>query len=539
MSVAEEQRREASEGEPDKKNTGRIEEVQGVVIEAVFPERLPEINHAILVRRPKVALEEEALDVAAEEDPWLVCEVQQHLGDDRVRAVAMDTTDGLARGVEVIDSGAPITVPVGDITLGRIFNLLGDPIDLGEPLPDDVTRWPIHRVAPSVEALTPTTEMFETGIKVIDLLAPYAKGGKVGLFGGAGVGKTVIIQELIRNLAEEHQGLSAFCGVGERSREGNDLWLEMKESGVLEKTMLVFGQMNEPPGARMRVALSGLTMAEYFRDEEGQDVLLFIDNIFRFVQAGSEVSALLGRMPSQVGYQPTLESEMGELQERITSTKKGSVTSIQAIYVPADDLTDPAPASVFAHLNATTTLSRSIAEKGIYPAVDPLDSTSTILKEEILGEEHFQVANQVKQVLQRYRELQDIIAILGIDELSDEDRLTVNRARKIERFLSQPFHVAEQFTGTPGVYVPISESIRGFKEILEGKHDDLPERAFFMKGTIDEVTSDAGGEQEKPRGGDDSGAKAEDESSGESNRESSGRANGESNRESSGGEDEE
>ncbi len=497
MSVAEEQRRGASKGEPDKRNTGRIEEVQGVVIEAVFPEKLPEINHAILVRRPDVAREEEALDVAAEEDPWLVCEVQQHLGDDRVRAVAMDTTDGLARGVEVIDSGAPITVPVGDITLGRIFNLLGDPIDLGAPLPADVKRWPIHREAPTVEALTPTTEMFETGIKVIDLLAPYAKGGKVGLFGGAGVGKTVIIQELIRNLAEEHKGLSAFCGVGERSREGNDLWLEMKESGVIEKTMLVFGQMNEPPGARMRVALSGLTMAEYFRDEEGQDVLLFIDNIFRFVQAGSEVSALLGRMPSQVGYQPTLESEMGELQERITSTKKGSVTSIQAIYVPADDLTDPAPASVFAHLNATTTLSRSIAEKGIYPAVDPLDSTSTILKEEILGEEHFRVANQVKEVLQRYRELQDIIAILGIDELSDEDRLTVNRARKIERFLSQPFHVAEQFTGTPGVYVPIAESIRGFREILEGKHDDLPERAFFLKGTIDDVVRDAAQDDEQ------------------------------------------
>jgi F-type H+-transporting ATPase subunit beta len=510
MSVAEEQRSEASKGEPDKKNTGRIEEVQGVVIEAVFPDRLPEINHAILVRRPKVALEEEALDIAAEEDPWLVCEVQQHLGDDRVRAVAMDTTDGLARGVEVIDSGAPITVPVGDITLGRIFNLLGDPIDLGAPLPDDVKRWPIHRVAPKIEDLTPTTEMFETGIKVIDLLAPYAKGGKVGLFGGAGVGKTVIIQELIRNLAEEHQGLSAFCGVGERSREGNDLWLEMKESGVLEKTMLVLGQMNEPPGARMRVALSGLTMAEYFRDEEHQDVLLFIDNIFRFVQAGSEVSALLGRMPSQVGYQPTLESEMGELQERITSTKEGSVTSIQAIYVPADDLTDPAPASVFAHLNATTTLSRSIAEKGIYPAVDPLDSTSTILKAEIVGDEHFQVANEVKQVLQRYRELQDIIAILGIDELSDEDRLTVNRARKIERFLSQPFHVAEQFTGTPGVYVPIAESIRGFKEILEGKYDDLPERAFFLKGTIDDVVRDAGGEEEKASEDKDSEEKGEE-----------------------------
>ena len=498
MSVAEEQRSEAARNEPDKPNTGRIEEVQGVVVEAVFPDKLPEIYHAIKVRRPDAAREEEA--VAAEASPaeaedWLVLEVQQLLGDDRVRAVAMDTTDGLARGLEVIDTGAPITVPVGDVTLGRIFNLLGEPIDMGAELPADTPRWPIHRVAPSVEDLTPTYEMFETGIKVIDLLAPYAKGGKVGLFGGAGVGKTVIIQELIRNLAEEHQGLSAFCGVGERSREGNDLWLEMKESGVLEKTMLVFGQMNEPPGARMRVALSGLTMAEYFRDHEHQDVLLFIDNIFRFVQAGSEVSALLGRMPSQVGYQPTLESEMGELQERITSTKEGSVTSIQAIYVPADDLTDPAPASVFAHLNATTTLSRSIAEKGIYPAVDPLDSTSTILKPEIVGEEHFEVANQVKQVLQRYRELQDIIAILGIDELSDEDRLTVNRARKIERFLSQPFFVAEQFTGTPGVYVPIAESIRGFKEILEGKHDDLPERAFFLKGTIDDVVRDARGEE--------------------------------------------
>jgi F-type H+-transporting ATPase subunit beta len=339
--------------------------------------------------------------------------------------------------------------------------------------------------------------MFETGIKVIDLLAPYAKGGKVGLFGGAGVGKTVIIQELIHNLAQEHGGLSAFCGVGERSREGNDLWLEMKESGVLDKTILVFGQMNEPPGARMRVGLSGLTMAEYFRDEEGQDMLLFIDNIFRFVQAGSEVSALLGRMPSQVGYQPTLEREMGELQERITSTRNGSITSIQAIYVPADDLTDPAPASVFAHLNATTTLSRSISEKGIYPAVDPLDSTSTILKEEIVGEEHYQVANEVKEVLQKYRDLQDIIAILGTEELSDEDRLTVNRARRLERFLSQPFHVAEQFTGTPGVYVPIKESIRGFKEILEGKHDDLPERAFFMKGTIDDVVKEAGGEEDE------------------------------------------
>jgi F-type H+-transporting ATPase subunit beta len=494
MSATTEQETQSSE---KKQNTGTIEEIQGVVIEAVFPDRLPEINHAITVARPEAARAEEDEDVAASASDVLVCEVQQHLGDDRVRAVAMDTTDGLARGAEVVDTGQPITVPVGRATLGRIFNLLGEPIDLGDELDDDIERWPIHRDAPTVEALTPTTEMFETGIKVIDLLAPYARGGKVGLFGGAGVGKTVIIQELIHNLAQEHGGLSSFCGVGERSREGNDLWLEMKESGVLDKTMLVFGQMNEPPGARMRVALSGLTMAEYFRDEEGQDVLLFIDNIFRFVQAGSEVSALLGRMPSQVGYQPTLESEMGQLQERITSTRKGSVTSIQAIYVPADDLTDPAPASAFAHLNSTTSLSRSISEKGIYPAVDPLDSTSTILKAEIVGEEHLEVANRVKEVLQRYKELQDIIAILGIDELSDEDKVTVNRARRIERFLSQPFHVAEQFTGTPGTYVPIEESIRGFKEILEGKHDDLPERAFFMKGTIDEVVKDAGGESEQ------------------------------------------
>jgi len=476
------------------RNVGRIEEIQGVVIEAVFPDRLPEIYHAITIQRPSANLEEEQPDVSSEAGgDLLVCEVQQHLGDDRVRAVAMDTTDGLARGTEVIDTGAPITVPVGEITLGRIFNLLGEPIDLGEALPADVERRQIHQEAPRVEDLTPTTEMFETGIKVIDLLAPYAKGGKVGLFGGAGVGKTVLIQELIHNLASEHGGLSAFCGVGERSREGNDLWLEMKESGVIDKTMLVFGQMNEPPGARMRVALSGLTMAEYFRDQ-GQDVLLFIDNIFRFVQAGSEVSALLGRMPSQVGYQPTLETEMGQLQERITSTRQGSVTSVQAIYVPADDLTDPAPASVFAHLNATTVLSRSIAEKGIYPAVDPLDSTSTILKADVLGDEHFEVANRVKEILQRYKELQDIIAILGIDELSDEDRLTVQRARKVERFLSQPFFVAEQFTGTPGAYVPIAETIRGFKEIIEGKHDDLPERAFFLKGTIDQVVADAAGE---------------------------------------------
>jgi F-type H+/Na+-transporting ATPase subunit beta len=509
-----------------KQNTGTIEEIQGVVIEAVFPDKLPEINHAIKVRRPEAAAAEEDEDIAAGNDPFLTCEVQQHLGDDRVRAVAMDTTDGLSRGTEVIDTGAPITVPVGDVTLGRIFNLLGEPIDLGEDLPDDVERWPIHRAAPTLEALTPTTEMFETGIKVIDLLAPYARGGKVGLFGGAGVGKTVIIQELIHNLAQEHGGLSAFCGVGERSREGNDLWLEMKESGVLDKTMLVFGQMNEPPGARMRVALSGLTMAEYFRDQEGQDVLLFIDNIFRFVQAGSEVSALLGRMPSQVGYQPTLDSEMGQLQERITSTRKGSVTSIQAIYVPADDLTDPAPASVFAHLNATTTLSRSISEKGIYPAVDPLDSTSTILKAEILGEEHFQVANQVKEVLQRYKELQDIIAILGIDELSDEDKVTVNRARRMERFLSQPFHVAEQFTGIPGVYVPIAESIRGFQEILDGKHDDVPERAFFMKGSIDDVVKGAGGKPDEEKGQDDAGSDEESEGDGRDSESGSGSGSG-------------
>ncbi|HWV84722.1 MAG TPA: F0F1 ATP synthase subunit beta [Capillimicrobium sp.] len=474
-----------------KQNVGRIEEIQGVVIEAVFPDELPEINTALHIKRSDANRSEEAEGISAgSEEEVLVCEVQQHLGDDRVRAVAMDTTDGLSRGTEVIDTGEPITVPVGRATLGRIFNLLGDPIDLGEPIQAE-ERWPIHRPAPTVEDLTPTTEMFETGIKVVDLLAPYAKGGKVGLFGGAGVGKTVLIQELIHNLAAEHGGLSAFCGVGERSREGNDLWQEMTESGVIDKTMLVFGQMNEPPGARMRVALSGLTMAEYFRDIEGQDVLLFIDNIFRFVQAGSEVSALLGRMPSQVGYQPTLETEMGQLQERITSTRKGSVTSIQAIYVPADDLTDPAPASVFAHLNATTTLSRSIAEKGIYPAVDPLDSTSTILKADILGEEHFTVANRVKEILQRYKELQDIIAILGIDELSDEDKLIVGRARRIERFLSQPFHVAEAFTGTPGVYVPIAETIRGFQEILEGKHDDIPESHFLLKGTIDEVVEAA------------------------------------------------
>jgi F-type H+/Na+-transporting ATPase subunit beta len=474
------------------KNVGRIEEIQGVVIEAVFPDKLPNIYNAIRVKLPEAAKAEEGVSGEAGAN-WLVCEVQQHLGDDRVRAVAMDTTDGLARGLEIEDTGGPISVPVGEGTLGRIFNVLGDVIDEREEV-QATERWPIHRDAPTVENLTPTTEMFETGIKVIDLLAPYAKGGKVGLFGGAGVGKTVLIQELIHNLASEHGGLSAFCGVGERSREGNDLWLEMTESGVIDKTMMVFGQMNEPPGARMRVALTGLTMAEYFRDQ-GQDVLLFIDNIFRFVQAGSEVSALLGRMPSQVGYQPTLESEMGQLQERITSTRTGSVTSVQAIYVPADDLTDPAPASVFAHLNATTTLSRSISEKGIYPAVDPLDSTSTILKPDILGEEHYNVANQVKSILQRYKELQDIIAILGIDELSDDDKVTVQRARKIERFLSQPFNVAEQFTGTPGAYVPIAETIRSFQEILNGDHDDLPESAFLLKGTIDDVVAAAKGDK--------------------------------------------
>jgi F-type H+/Na+-transporting ATPase subunit beta len=464
-------------------NVGRVEQVTGVVVDAVFSEKLPEIYSALQI------------EMAGDENreaQQLVCEVQQHLGDDRVRAVAMDATDGLQRGDEVIDTGAPISVPVGDATLGRIFNLLGDPIDNG-PAVEAEERWPIHRPAPEASDLAPTQEVLETGIKVIDLLAPYAKGGKVGLFGGAGVGKTVLIQELIRSIAEEHEGLSAFCGVGERSREGNDLWLEMKESGVIDKTMLVFGQMNEPPGARLRVALSGLTMAEYYREQGGQDVLLFIDNIFRFVQAGSEVSALLGRMPSAVGYQPTLETEMGGLQERITSTREGSVTSIQAIYVPADDLTDPAPASVFAHLNATTTLTRSLVEQGIYPAVDPLDSTSTILKADILGEEHYDTATRVQETLQRYKELQDIIAILGIDELSDADKQTVSRARKIQRFLSQPFFVASQFTGRDGEYVPIQETVRGFKEIVDGEHDDIPERAFYMQGPIDQVLEAAKG----------------------------------------------
>jgi F-type H+/Na+-transporting ATPase subunit beta len=462
-------------------NVGTVEQVMGVVVDVAFPGELPEIYSALKIEVPE-GDGRQAMD--------LVLEVQQHLGDDRVKAVAMDATDGLQRGDEVVDTGGPITVPVGRETLGRLFNLLGEPIDEKEAVEGD-TRWPIHRPAPNVEDLTPSQEILETGIKVIDLLAPYAKGGKVGLFGGAGVGKTVVIMELINNIAKEHGGLSAFCGVGERTREGNQLYLEMQESGVIDKTMMVFGQMNEPPGARLRVALSGLTMAEYFREEGGQDVLLFIDNIFRFVQAGSEVSALLGRMPSAVGYQPTLETEMGELQERITSTQKGSVTSIQAVYVPADDLTDPAPASVFAHLNATTVLSRAISEKGIYPAVDPLDSTSTILKPEILGEDHYRTATEVQEVLQRYKELQDIIAILGIDELADEDKLTVARARKIERFLSQPFFVASQFTGREGEYVPVEETVRGFREILDGKHDDLTEGAFYMKGTIDQVVEDA------------------------------------------------
>ncbi|MGE5229322.1 MAG: F0F1 ATP synthase subunit beta, partial [Deltaproteobacteria bacterium] len=420
----------------------------------------------------------------------VICEVQQHLGDDKVRAVAMDATDGLARGTEVIDTGAPMTVPVGEATLGRLIDVNGNTIDKGEPL-TDAEHWPIHRPAPSFDELDPTDELFETGIKVVDLLAPYVKGGKIGLFGGAGVGKTVIVQELINNIATQHGGYSVFCGVGERTREGNDLWTEMQESGVLAKTALIFGQMNEPPGARLRVGLAGLTVAEYFREAGGQDVLLFIDNIFRFVQAGSEVSALLGRMPSAVGYQPTLANEMGELQERITSTKRGSVTSVQAIYVPADDLTDPAPAATFTHLDATTTLSRAISEKGIYPAVDPLDSNSRILTRDAVGDEHYEVALRVQEILQRYKELQDIIAILGMDELSDEDKVIVQRARKIERFLSQPFTVAEAFTGTPGKYVPLADTVRGFKDVVEGKCDDLPEQAFFMVGGIEEAVEKA------------------------------------------------
>ncbi|HEY6962834.1 MAG TPA: F0F1 ATP synthase subunit beta [Gaiellaceae bacterium] len=450
--------------------TGKLLEIKGVVVDAVFPNGLPEIYSALRIPRP--------------EGGDLIAEVQQHLGDDRVRAVAMDATDGIARGTDVFDTGGPISVPVGDVTLGRVWNVLGDPVDNKEPAPADAERWSIHRDPPHFDELTPKVEIFETGIKVIDLIAPYVRGGKIGLFGGAGVGKTVLIQELIHNIAMQHGGVSVFSGVGERTREGNDLLIEMTESGVLDKVALVYGQMNEPPGARLRVGLSGLTMAEYFRDE-GQDVLLFIDNIFRFVQAGSEVSALLGRMPSAVGYQPTLATEMGQLQERITSTTKGAVTSVQAIYVPADDLTDPAPANTFAHLDATTVLSRAIVEQGIYPAVDPLDSTSRALQPGIVSDEHYQVATDVQQVLQRYKDLQDIIAILGIEELSDEDRLTVSRARKIQRFLSQPNFVAEQFTGTPGQYVKLEDTIRGFREILDGQHDDLPEQAFYMVGPIE------------------------------------------------------
>jgi len=461
--------------------TGKVVQVIGPVVDIEFPTgQLPDIYNAITIKNEKIDLTMEAA---------------QHLGNNIVRCVAMASTDGLQRDMTASDTGEPIAVPVGRNTLGRIFNVLGDVIDEQGPI-EVQDRWPIHRPAPAFVDQEPSTEMLETGIKVIDLLCPYAKGGKVGLFGGAGVGKTVLIQELIRNIAYEHGGFSVFAGVGERTREGNDLWHEMKESGVLEKTTLVFGQMNEPPGARQRVGLSGLTMAEYFRDVEGQDVLLFIDNIFRFTQAGSEVSALLGRMPSAVGYQPTLATEMGNLQERITSTKKGSITSVQAIYVPADDLTDPAPATTFAHLDATTVLSRQIVEIGIYPAVDPLDSTSRILDPLVLGQEHYEVARGVQKILQRYKELQDIIAILGMDELSEEDKLTVARARRIQRFLSQPFFVAEQFTNTPGKYVPIKETIRGFKEIIEGKHDDLPEHVFLMAGTIDEVIERAAKERE-------------------------------------------
>jgi F-type H+-transporting ATPase subunit beta len=454
-------------------NTGKLTQIIGAVLDVRFSEgKLPEINDAI-----KVPLKD------GEE---LVVEVAQHLGDDTVRCIAMGPTDGLVRGMEAVATGGPISVPVGEKTLGRMFNVLGNPID-EKPAPEGVEYDPIHRKAPAFEEQSTQTEILETGIKVVDLLCPYQKGGKIGLFGGAGVGKTVLIQELITNIAQEHGGYSVFTGVGERTREGNDLYYEMIESGVIDKTTMVFGQMNEPPGARMRVALTGLTMAENFRDRSGKDVLLFIDNIFRFTQAGSEVSALLGRMPSAVGYQPTLQTEMGALQERITSTKKGSITSVQAVYVPADDLTDPAPANTFTHLDATTVLSRSIVELGIYPAVDPLESTSRILDPHVVGEEHYNVARGVQEILQKYKELQDIIAILGMDELSEDDKIVVNRARKIQRFLSQPFHVAEQFTGLPGKYVPVAETIRGFQEILEGKHDDIPENLFLNAGTIDEV----------------------------------------------------
>jgi F-type H+-transporting ATPase subunit beta len=455
------------------KNIGKITQIIGAVLDIKFSEgSLPEIN--------------EAINIPLADGKRLVVEVSQHLGDDTVRCIAMGPTDGLVRGMDAEATGASITIPVGEQTLGRMFNVLGEPIDEVAP-PKNVEYMPIHRKAPSFEEQATSTEMLETGIKVVDLLCPYQKGGKIGLFGGAGVGKTVLIQELIHNIATEHDGYSVFTGVGERTREGNDLYYEMKESGVIDKTCMVFGQMNEPPGARMRVGLTGLTMAEYFRDKGGKDVLLFIDNIFRFTQAGSEVSALLGRMPSAVGYQPTLQTEMGALQERITSTKNGSITSVQAVYVPADDLTDPAPATTFAHLDATTTLSRSIAELGIYPAVDPLDSTSRILDPRVVGQEHFDVARGVQEILQRYKELQDIIAILGMDELSEDDKLVVNRARKVQRFLSQPFFVATQFTGLDGKYVPIAETLRGFKEILEGKHDDVPEGHFLNAGSIDEV----------------------------------------------------
>lgn len=464
-------------------NKGRVVQVLGPVVDVEFEKgELPQINNAVKIVH--------VAKNANERDVNITAEVAVHLGDNIVRCVAMSSTDGLVRGNEAIDTGKPITVPVGNAVLGRVLNVLGEPIDNAGEVSQDITK-PIHRPAPEFEELNVESEILETGIKVIDLIAPYAKGGKIGLFGGAGVGKTVTIQELINNIAQEHGGISVFAGVGERTREGNDLYYEMKESGVLPNTAMVFGQMNEPPGARQRVALTGLTMAEQFRDEEGKDVLLFIDNIFRFTQAGSEVSALLGRMPSAVGYQPTLATEMGQLQERITSTKKGSVTSIQAIYVPADDYTDPAPATTFAHLDATTNLERRISELGIFPAVDPLASTSRILTPEVVGEEHYNVAQGVKQILQRYKELQDIIAILGMDELSDEDKLTVQRARKVERFLSQPFHVAEQFTGFAGKYVPVKETVRSFKEILEGKHDNLPEAAFMYVGTIEEAVEKA------------------------------------------------
>jgi len=462
-------------------NIGKVIQVIGPVIDVEFPpEQLPAIYSAIKIDE---TVGDMSINVTAE--------VMQHLGDNIVRCVAMSSTDGLTRGMKVVDTGSAIKVPVGKGTLGRIFNVLGETVDNRpeEVVADDY--WPIHRPAPSFEQQETTTQILETGIKVIDLIAPYSRGGKIGLFGGAGVGKTVLIMELIRNIATEHGGFSVFAGVGERTREGNDLWTEMKESGVIEKTALVYGQMNEPPGARMRVGLSALTMAEYFRDVAGQDVLLFVDNIFRFIQAGSEVSALLGRMPSAVGYQPTLGTDVGALQERITSTKKGSITSVQAVYVPADDLTDPAPAATFAHLDATTVLSRQISELGIYPAVDPLDSTSRIMDPNVLGDEHYQTARGVQEVLQRYKELQDIIAILGMEELSDEDKLTVARARKIQRFLSQPFFVAETFTGMSGKYVPLKETIRGFREILSGKHDDLPETAFYMVGTIEEAMEKA------------------------------------------------